>query len=112
MNSGLKVYTCDTSRRREQCIGILELKSEKKAPSSNSLSSTDGQRFVASGTQMPVNNYKKMNEDELTVLPYFQNYQKGIPSKVSNNIFHIIKLIIIIIPECNCILINLYRHYM
>jgi len=59
--------------------------------SSNLSSSIDGQRFVASGTQIPINNYKKINKDELTTLPYFQNYQKGIPSKVSNNIFQHIK---------------------
>jgi len=46
-------------------------------------SSIKNQRFVASGTQFPINNYTKMNEDQLKTLPYFQNYQKGIPSKVN-----------------------------
>jgi len=45
--------------------------------------SINGQRFVASGTQVPINNYTKMNEDQLKTLPYFKNYKKGIPSKVN-----------------------------
>lgn len=91
LTSGLKVYTCETSKRTEQCIGIIELKNKQKTSSTNLSNSINGQRFVASGTQIPINNYKKMNEDELSIVPYFQNYQKGIPSKVSNNIFLLIK---------------------
>lgn len=50
-------------------------------------SSINGQRFVASGTQVPINNYTKINEDQLKTLPYFHNYKKGIPSKVYIKIF-------------------------
>lgn len=46
-------------------------------------SSIKSQRFVASGIQVPINNYTKINEDQLKTIPYFQNYQKGIPSKVN-----------------------------
>lgn len=57
-------------------------------PSSSLLNSIDGQRFVASSTHIPLNSYDKINEDELKNLPLFQNYQKGIPSKVCINIFY------------------------
>ncbi|VVC35837.1 Hypothetical protein CINCED_3A023121 [Cinara cedri] len=79
MSSGLKTYTCETSRLADQCIGVLKI----KKPSSQFSNYIDGQRFVASGTQILTNNYIKMNEDELKNLPFFKNYQKGIPSKVS-----------------------------
>lgn len=77
------MYTCKISKRTEQCIGVLEIKSEEQLPASNSLNSINGQRFVACGTQVPINNYSKMNEDQLKSLPYYQTYHKGIPSKVS-----------------------------
>ncbi|XP_015374385.1 PREDICTED: RNA-binding protein 41-like, partial [Diuraphis noxia] len=80
-NSGLKLYSCEASKRTEQCIGVLEMKNEENKIKDLS-SSINGQRFVASGTQVPANNYTKMNEDQLKTLPYFQNYKKGIPSKV------------------------------
>lgn len=80
-NSGLKLYTCEASKRTEQCIGVLELINEEKKIKDLS-SSIKSQRFVASGTQVPINNYTKINEDQLKTIPYFQNYQKGIPSKV------------------------------
>ncbi|XP_026808678.1 RNA-binding protein 41-like [Rhopalosiphum maidis] len=79
--SGLKLYTCDASKRTEQCIGVLEMANEKNKINDFS-SSINGQRFVANCTQVPINNYTKMNEDQLKTLPYFQNYQKGIPSKI------------------------------
>lgn len=87
-NSTLKTYTCESSKRIEQCIGVIELKNEENNMlSSSSLNSIDGQRFVASSsTQIPLNNYDKINEDQLKSLSIFQNYQKGIPSKVSTNI--------------------------
>jgi len=81
-NAGLKLYTCETSKRTEQCIGVLEMINEENK-SKDSSSSVNGQRFVASGTQVPINNYTKMNEDQLKTFPHFQNYQKGIPSKVN-----------------------------
>lgn len=81
MNSGLKKYTCELPKHTEQCIGVIEIhNNEKISISSNSI---NGQRFVAVNTQVPINNYNKMNEDQLKTLPYFKNYQKGIPSKVS-----------------------------
>jgi len=76
------LYTCEASKRTEQCIGVLELINEEKKIKDLS-SSIKSQRFVASGTQVPINNYTKINEDQLKTIPYFQNYQKGIPSKVS-----------------------------
>lgn len=36
-----------------------------------------------------MNNYNKMSEDEIKTLPYFKNYQKGIPSKVSVGIVYL-----------------------
>ncbi|XP_027845680.2 uncharacterized protein LOC114126021 [Aphis gossypii] len=80
-NSGLKLYTCETSKRTEQCIGVLELANEEDKIN-NFSNSIHGQRFVANNTQVPINNYTKMNEDQLKTLPYFKNYQKGIPSKI------------------------------
>lgn len=77
------MYTCEESKRTEQCIGVLEIKSEETLLPSQSLNSINGQRFVACGTQVPINNYNKMNEDELKTLPYYKTYHKGIPSKVS-----------------------------
>ncbi|XP_022165080.1 RNA-binding protein 41-like [Myzus persicae] len=80
-NSGLKLYTCEASKRTEQCIGVIEMINEKNKMNDLS-SSINGQRFVASGTPVPINDYTKMNEDQLKTLPHFKNYQKGIPSKV------------------------------
>lgn len=85
VNSGLKIFTCEPYKRREQCIGLLELKDEKNISSSSS--SINGQRFVASSTHVPINNFKKLNPDELKTLPYFQNYHKGIPSKVGYGVY-------------------------
>lgn len=76
------MYTCSTSKRTEQCIGVLKIKSEEQLLASKSLNSINGQRFVACGTQVPINNYNKMNEDQLKSLTYNQTYHKGIPSKV------------------------------
>lgn len=86
MNSGLKLYSCEASKRTELCIGVLEMINEKNKVDDIS-SSINGQRFVASGTQIPINNYTKINEDQLKSLSYFQNYQKGIPSKVNIKMF-------------------------
>lgn len=77
------MYTCEIPKRTEQCIGVLKIKSEEELLASNSLNSINGQRFVACGTQVTIHNYNKMNEDELKSLPYYQNYHRGIPSKVS-----------------------------
>lgn len=77
------MYSCTTSKRKEQCIGVLEVKNEEKISPLNVSSSIDGQRFVACGTQATTNNYNnKMNEDQLKCLPYYHNYLKGNPSKV------------------------------
>lgn len=91
MNSDLKIYTCETSNRTEQCIGVIELKSKEKLSLTKLLN--DGQRFVANGIEVPINNYNKMNKDQLQNLPYFQNYQRGIPSKVSMSSFVFLKLL-------------------
>lgn len=101
------MYTCEASKRKEQCIGVIEIKNKEKEMLNNSLNSIDGQRFVASGTQVPINNYIKMNEDQLKTFPHFQNYQKGIPSKVS--IDHAFQNYLYL--NSNCIL-YLFRHYM
>lgn len=61
---------------------MLELANEEDKIN-NFSNSIHGQRFVANNTQVPINNYTKMNEDQLKTLPYFKNYQKGIPSKVN-----------------------------
>lgn len=93
MSSNLKVYTCEAYKHKEQCIGVIEIKNEEKNMLDYSSNSINGQRFVACGTQSPINNYIKMNRDQLKTLPHFQNYQKGMPSKVSihnvlqNNIY-------------------------
>jgi hypothetical protein len=83
MTSSLKMYTCEASKYKEQCIGVIDIKNEEEKILHNSSNSIDGQRFVARGTNVPINNYLKMNEDQLKSFPYFQNYQKGIPSKVN-----------------------------
>ncbi|XP_025192443.1 nucleolin-like [Melanaphis sacchari] len=80
-NSDLKLYTCEASKRTEQCIGVLEIANEENKVN-NFSSSINGQRFVANCTQVPINNYTKMSKDKLKTLSYFQNYQKGIPSKI------------------------------
>lgn len=87
LNPGLKVYTCETSKRTEQCIGVIEIKTKGKLSSTNLSNSIDGQCFVASGIDVPINNYNKMNENQLQDLPCFKNYQRGIPSKVCIGIF-------------------------
>lgn len=83
MNSDLKIYTCEASKHIESSIGVLEIKNQEIKLSPQFSNHIDGQRFVANGTQILMNNYNKISEDELNTLPYFQNYQKGIPSKVS-----------------------------
>lgn len=88
-NSGLKPYTCETSKYTDQCIGVLDIKNQETKISPSKISNhIDGQRFIASGTQILMNNYNKISEDELKTLPYFQSYQKGIPSKVSVDIVY------------------------
>lgn len=63
----------------------MEIKNENKTLSSDL---TDGQRFVACGTHVPIDNFDQISEDQLKSLPYFQNYVRGNPSKVSIKTFH------------------------
>lgn len=85
INSDLKVYTCESSKRKEECIGILKLTNEDKMSSSQVSSSIEGQPFVAcSSFQPPENCFIKIGEEEFKKSPFFQNYKKGNPSKVSN----------------------------
>lgn len=83
------MYSCEELKPKDQCIGVLEVKNKEIMSYSNVSSSIDGQYFVACGIQTPtINNYEKMDADQLKCLPYFQNYLKGCPSKVSIKIFY------------------------
>lgn len=107
MSSKLKIYTHEASKHKEQCIGVINIKNEEEKILNNFSNSIDSQRFVACGTTIPLNNYLKMNEDQLKSIPYFQNYQKGLPSKVNihntlqNNLYF-----------KNNYVFYLFRHYM
>lgn len=94
VNFGLKMHTCELPKRTEQCIGILKMQNDEHKKINSSF--IDGERFVASNTQVPINNYNKINIEQLKTLPYFQNYHKGIPSKVSKTLSYIIINIILI----------------
>lgn len=97
--SDLKVYSCATSKCKDQCIGVLEVKNKEIISPLIKSSPIDGQRFVACGTQATSNNYNnKMKEDQLKSLPYYQNYLKGNPSKVIFNICFALKIIILGVP--------------
>lgn len=88
-NSSLKMYSCKAFKPKDQCIGVLEVKNKEIMSYSNVSSSIDGQYFVACGVQTPtINNYEKMEGDQLKFLPYCQNYLKGCPSKVNMNFFY------------------------
>lgn len=111
--SDLKVFSCATSKRKDQCIGVLEVKNKEKISPLIVSSPIDGQRFVACGTQATSNNYSnKMSEDQLKSLPYYQNYLKGNPSKVIFNICFALKIKILSAPytESSLNFCLIFRH--